>query len=125
MAVFDWLNRKPAAEPRVIWTVLREGGELVVEDGRGGSTRVVIGSARNVRIVPPSAGNHQPRTYAGGWQVTLSEAAGDTLVGKPTADWRAAQELARLVCEKTELPLDDLTQRLFSRVGSYTPPRPD
>jgi hypothetical protein len=56
--------------------------------------------------------------------VTLSEAAGDTLVGKPMADWRTAQVLARLVCEKTDLPLDDLTERLFSRVGSYTP-RPE
>ena len=56
-------------------------------------------------------------TRASGWQVTLACAEGDVLLGKPLADWRAARELARLVCDKAALPLDDLTQRLFSRVG--------
>ena len=49
--------------------------------------------------------------------MTLACAEGDVLLGKPLADWRAARELARLVCDKAALPLDDLTQRLFSRVG--------
>ena len=57
---------------------------------------------------------------SGGWQVALGRSDGDVLLGKPLADWQTARELARLVCEQTELPLDELTQRMFSRVGQYT-----
>jgi hypothetical protein len=46
---------------------------------------------------------------------------GDVLVGKPQSDWRPARELARLVCEQAGLPLDELTEKLFSRVGQFSP----
>jgi hypothetical protein len=37
------------------------------------------------------------------------------------ADWRLARDLAQLVCEQAALPLDELTQKMFSRVGQYSP----
>jgi hypothetical protein len=76
---------------------------------------------RAVRIVPLTGGEHHVTRRSGGWQVSLQRPDGDLLVGEPLADWRAARELAQRVCEATGLQLDELTQRLFSRVGSYTP----
>jgi hypothetical protein len=43
------------------------------------------------------------------------------LMGNPLSDWQSARDLAFQVCEKAELPLDELTQRMFSRVGQFTP----
>jgi len=54
--------------------------------------------------------------------VALAHPGGDVLLGKPMADWRPARELARLVCARTELPLDELTQKMFSRVGQFSAP---
>jgi hypothetical protein len=53
--------------------------------------------------------------------VALARADGDVLIGAAMADWRPARELARLLCDRTELPLDELTQKMFSRVGQFTP----
>jgi hypothetical protein len=36
-------------------------------------------------------------------------------------DWRPARDLARQVCEAAELPLHELTERMFSRVGQFEP----
>jgi hypothetical protein len=102
--------------------VYREAGDLVAEDGRGASTRLPLVGARSVRIVPLTGGDHHGDSR-GGWQVALSRAEGDLLIGKPLADWRAARQLAQLVCETSELPLDELTAKMFSRVGQYTPAR--
>ena len=124
VGLFDWLNRKrgdaSATEPQTTWTVLREGDEIAVEDGRGGTWRVAIGRARNVRIVPMMGSNPHPGAPAGSWQVTLAQADGDALVGKAQVDWRVAEALARLVCERTQLPLDEMTERMFSRVGTFS-----
>ena len=109
----------------VVWNVYREGHEIVAEDGRGGVFRVSLDGARSVRIVPLTGGNQHTDARAGGWQVALAHAGGDVLLGKPMADWRPARELARLVCARTELPLDELTERMFSRVGQYSPVHED
>jgi hypothetical protein len=71
--------------------------------------------------VPLTGGNHHAGQRGGGWQVTLSRSEGDVLVGSAMTDWRAARDLAQQLCDKTELPLDELTERMFSRVGRYTP----
>jgi hypothetical protein len=71
-------------------------------------------------VVPLTGG----QTHAGpshGWQVTLRRDDGDVLVGKAVVDWRRARDLAEQLCQATELPLDELTQRLFSQVGQYSP----
>lgn len=118
MALFDWIRRGPRATPvPIVWTVALngDGAELVVEDGRGMRVRVRVRGARNVRVVPLGSGSHHAGTT--GWQVALARADGDLLVGKPLDDWQSARELARLVCERTALPLDELSERLFSRVG--------
>jgi hypothetical protein len=104
--------------------VYTEGGEVVGEDGRGATYRAALAGARAVRVVPLSGGSPHAVGPAGGWQVALAYAGGDGVLGTPLADWRAARELARLVCEKTELPLDELTQAMFSRVGSFSPQPP-
>ena len=112
MGLFDRFKRKP--EPPLTWHVYREGQDLVAEDGRGGVFRVALVRAESVRIVPMTGGNpHAGAT--GGYQVALRGANGDAPIGKPTQDWRAARELARQVCEQAELPLDELTERLFGR----------
>jgi hypothetical protein len=120
VALFDWLKRSGRqAAPPIVWNVYREGGELIAEDGRGGVFRTSLRGARSVRIVPLTGGNHHTDARGGGWQVALAHSGGDVLLGKPLADWRAARELARLVCARTELPLDELTEKMFSRVGQY------
>jgi hypothetical protein len=71
--------------------------------------------------VPLTGGDHHVGSRTAGWQVALARAEGDVLLGKPLADWQAARELARLVCERTRLPLDEMTERMFSRVGQFNP----
>lgn len=93
----------------------------MAEDGRGGVFRASLSGARTVRVVPLTGGNSHVAAQTAGWQVALGHADGDALLGKPMADWRAARDLAQLVCERAGLPLDELTQKLFSRVGQFTP----
>ncbi len=105
----------------MVWNVYREGGEIVAEDGRGGVFRASLDGGRTVRIVPLTGGNHHTQGGGSGWQVAIAHAGGDALLGKPLADWRIARELARQVCARAELPLDELTEKMFSRVGQYSP----
>jgi len=81
----------------------------------GATFQVPITGAQTVRVVPLSRGSHH--TSASGWQVTLWRPEGDVLLGSPLADWQSAHGLARGVCAATRLPMDELTERLFSRVG--------
>jgi hypothetical protein len=120
--LFDWFRRRGSGRPpegasAARWTVHLDGGEVVAEDGRGAIYRAAITGARGVRIVPLTAGNHH--VQSSGWQVALARSDGDLLLGKPLPDWQSARELARQVCEQTQLPLDELTERMFSRVGQY------
>jgi hypothetical protein len=121
VGLFDWLTRRRREpDPPQTWNVYRDSGDIVVEDGRGGSFRASIVGTRSVRVVPLTSGNHHVGA-GGGWQVALARADGDVLIGAAMADWRPARELARLLCDRTELPLDELTQKMFSRVGQFTP----
>ena len=117
VGLFDWLKRPPPAP--LVWHIFREGSEIVADDGRGKRLSVSMHGARFVRVVPLTGGQVHGQT--GGWQVALSRSEGDMLVGAPMADWRSARELARVLCERTELPLDDTTQKMFSRVGQFSP----
>jgi hypothetical protein len=121
VGLFDWLGRgRREPEPPLVWQVRLEADEVVVEDGRGASYRANTTGARSVRVVPMTRGSsHTPTTT--GWQVALAHTAGDVPIGKPLAQWQAAWDLAREVCQKTELPVDELTQKMFSQVGRYTP----
>jgi hypothetical protein len=93
-----------------------EDGVLVIETLRGDPfAHVPLLGARSVRVVPLTRGTHH--ASASGWQVALASAGGDALVGQPLGDWQSARELARLVCQETKLPMDPLTEALFSRVG--------
>jgi hypothetical protein len=126
VGVFDWIRgrrgSRPADSPRVVWHVYTDGGEVVAEDGHGVANRAPTAGVRSVRVVPLTGGDHHARAGAG-WQVALARADGDVLLGKPMPDWESARELARLVCETSGLPLDELTEKMFSRVGQYTPRR--
>jgi hypothetical protein len=125
VGLFDWLRRgRRGSDPPLVWNVYRDGADVVVEDGRGGIARASVSGARTVRVVPLTGGNPHVGAQAGGWQVALGHASGDALVGKPMADWRAARELAQQLCDKTALPLDEMTEKLFSRVGQFTPRPP-
>ena len=116
MGLFDWLKRTPP--PPLVWHVYREGGDVVAEDGRGGSYRVPLSGARSVRIVPLTGGN--PHGGSGmGYQVAIERVDGDAPIGKPTRDWRPARDLARQLCDASELPLHELTERMFSQVGQF------
>jgi hypothetical protein len=121
VGLFDWLGKgRRAPETPATWQVRKDGGDVVVEDGRGASHRAALRGVRTVRVVPLTGG--QQHAQAGtGWQVTLAHADGDVLVGKPLLDWRSARALAQQLCELTELPLDELTEKMFSRVGQFTP----
>lgn len=126
MALFDWLRRGGRrADPPAVWNVYREGGDVVADDGQGGVFRASLGSTRSVRIVPLTGGNHHAASHGSGWQVALGQVGGDVPLGKPMADWRAAHELARLVCARANLPLDELTEKMFSRVGQFSPTKED
>ena len=125
MGLFDWLKRGRSQQPTVAiaWQVVRVGGELTVEDGRGGAWRVPLGGARFVRVVPLTGGQAHMNAAMRGWQVALSQVEGDVLVGKPMQDWRPAMDLAKLLVDKTGLPLDETTERMFSRVGQFSQPK--
>jgi hypothetical protein len=128
VGIREWFGRGkrqggPQSAPTLDWHVQREAGEVVVDDGRGKPARYPVTFARSVRVVPLTGGN--PHGGSGhGWQVTLSSGDGDVLVGTPLSDWRSARALADQLCQATDLPLDELTQRLFSQVGQYTANNP-
>ncbi|MBV9323285.1 MAG: hypothetical protein JO352_05810 [Chloroflexi bacterium] len=119
MALFDWVGRRRASGsgPNEAGREVRvDGGLLLIESAQGETlVSVRLDAARSVRVVPLSGGSHH--VQASGWQVTLARADGDVLLGPPLASWQAAREFARQVCTATRLPLDELTERLFSRVG--------
>ena len=120
------LGRRPAEDglrPPPVWHLRTEAGEVVAEDGRGNVHRCPLAGARRVRVVPLTRGNHHLTAGPGSsWQVTLRRDDGDVLLGPAMFDWRAARALAQQVCEITGLPLDELTERLFSQVGQFSPP---
>jgi hypothetical protein len=70
--------------------------------------------------VVPLTGGQRHTDLRSGWQVALARVDGDVLVGKPMADWRSARDLANAICDKAGLPLDELTEKMFSRVGQFT-----
>jgi hypothetical protein len=121
VGLFDWFGKKRQKTPRapIVWSVRREGAEVVVEDGRGGVFRADAWGARSVRVVPNARGGTHGAP-AGGWQVALFHDAGDAPLGPLLPDWPPARDLAEKVCEATELPLHELTERMFSQVGRFT-----
>jgi hypothetical protein len=114
VTLFDWIRRGSVPADPQDWRARLEDDAVVIETSRGGFAHAPLAGAHSVRIVPLNRGGHHAQ--ASGWQVALARADGDVLVGQPLADWHSALELARLLCETTALPLDELTQRLFSRV---------
>jgi hypothetical protein len=117
--LFDWMRRaRPSPDQEgVTWGVHVDGDLLLIESSRGERVfHASMAGARAVRVVPLSRGSHH--VSASGWQVALARGDGDILLGKPLSTWQGARDLARAVSEKTSLPLDELTERLFSRVGS-------
>jgi len=121
MSLFDFL--RPRRPPRpggssddLTWQVHADGDLLLIESSRGGTIfHARVEGARAVRVVPLSRGSHH--VSAGGWQVTLERGDGDVLLGPSLTSWQSAHALAKQVCDATQLPMDDLTRRLFSRVG--------
>jgi hypothetical protein len=116
--LFGWPGRS-RAEP-LTWRVAREGDSLYIEPSRGRAFRVPVEAARAVRIVPLTGGDHHMQGR-GGWQVALQRTDGDVLVGSPVDDWRLARALAQQVCDAANLRLDELTAKMFSRVGDFGP----
>jgi hypothetical protein len=108
---WDWLRlgRRPG-DVQPTWEIHIEAGDVVVN-----TSRYPLTGVRSVRVVPLMGGQHHSGSH--GWQVTLRRDDGDVLVGKAMPDWRPARDLAQRLCEATQLPLDELTQRLFSQVG--------
>jgi hypothetical protein len=104
-----------------MWQVTLQGDEVIADDGRGHVHRAPLRGVQSVRVVPLTGGDHH--AGASGWQVALARAEGDVLLGKPLGDWQTARELARQVCDKSGLPLHELTERMFSRVGQYAAPQ--
>jgi hypothetical protein len=126
VGLFDWLpfGRKKEPQEPPVWRAYRDASDLVVEDGRGHTYRAPIWGARSVRIVANvHAGSHQ--AAASGWQVALDLGDGDAPIGPAFGDWRQARDLAQHICQSTELPLHELTERMFSQVGQFTPPTSD
>ena len=116
--MFDWLRgrRSDPAATEKDWQVCVEDGWLEVRRLDGNTfAHVLLGGARAVRVVPLTRGTHH--ASASGWQVALSQPDGDALVGQPLAGWQAARDLAQKVCGATRLPMDEMTEKLFSRVG--------
>ena len=117
--LFDWM-RRPRPDPDqddATWEVRVDGDLLLIESSRGDIVfHASIAGARCVRVVPLSRGSHH--VSASGWQVALARGDGDILLGKPLSSWQRARDLARTVSEKAGLPMDELTERLFSRIGS-------
>jgi len=77
--------------------------------------RAMLAGARSVRVVPLTRGTHH--ASANGWQVCLTQPDGDVLIGAPLPGWQDARDLAQRVCKASRLPMDETTQKLFSRVG--------
>jgi hypothetical protein len=119
VAPFSW-PPGPQHDP-LTWHVVREGNALYVEPSRGQPIRLPLESVGAVRIVPLTSGNHHMQQTRGRWQVALQRADGDVLVGGALSDWQAARQLAQQVCDATGLSLDELSQRMFSRVGQFGP----
>ena len=121
VGILDWLGGlRRGGTPPPSWQVRTEAGEVVVEDGRGKVYRCPLAGARAVRVVPLTGGNpHAGPAAGGGWQVAIRREDGDVLIGSATADWRPARGLAQQLCETTGLPLDELTEKLFSQVGRF------
>jgi hypothetical protein len=115
VGLFDRLKPKP--RPPETWHVYLDGSDLVADNGSA-SFRVQRTRARAVRVVPLSGGN--PHAPGGGYQVAIACADGDVPIGRATPDWRAAQALGRQLCDTGELQLDEVTARLFSRVGTFS-----
>jgi hypothetical protein len=126
VGLFDWLSRsrRQRASSPITWTVVREGAYVVVQADQRAPLRLPLEAVRAVRIVPLTGGQQHVQR-SGRWQVSLHRDDGDLLVGEPFADWRPARELADLICARAGLPLDELSARLFSRVGTYSPPTKD
>lgn len=118
MSPFGWPGRS-RPEP-LTWRVARESDSLYVEPSRGQPLRLPLAGVRAVRIVPLTGGDHHMQAR-GGWQVTLQRPDGDVLVGASLQDWQQARALAQQVCDAANLPLDELTARMFSRVGQFGP----
>jgi len=97
---------------------------VYVEPSHGSPFRLPLAGVRAVRIVPLTAGDHHMQQARGGWQVALQRADGDVLVGSALRDWRLAHVLAKQLCETADLPLDELTAKMFSRVGEFGPNSP-
>ncbi len=118
MALFDWI-RRPRSGPGqddAAWEVRIDGDLLLIESSRGETiVHASTAGARSVRVVPLSRGSHH--VSASGWQVALARGDGDVLLGPPLPTWQRARDVAREVADKTSLPMDELTERLFSRVG--------
>jgi hypothetical protein len=89
-------------------------------EASGGSNHSVrhaaCGSCRPVVAIT----NHAVSSAAG--RSRCPSAQGDAVLGQPMADWRAALAIGRQVCQQADLPFDELTERLFSRVGSMSQP---
>jgi hypothetical protein len=118
VALFDWIPRPRSgpAQDDEPWKISVDGGLLLIETSRGETVfHASTTGARAVRVVPLSRGSHH--VSASGWQVALARGDGDVLLGPPLPSWQRAREVAHQVSEETSLPMDDLTERLFSRVG--------
>lgn len=115
--LFDWFRRRgPVPAAGHDWRVRIDDGFAIVETERGDTFgRAALADARSVRVVPLNRGTHH--AMASGWQVCLARQDGDVLLGQPLADWQSAHDLARKLCSATSLPMDELTEKLFSRVG--------
>ncbi len=84
--------------------------------------RIAPRSARTIRVVPLGAGHYTPNAPRGeGWQVAVHRDDGDILVGPPIADGQAALTFARRLGEFAELPLDELSERMFAESNRYVP----
>jgi hypothetical protein len=123
MGLLDWLGRRgQTAAPRD-WQVRVDGDEVLVEDGRR-SYHFTLGGARFVRVVPLGVGQHGGSSASPGWQVAIRKDDGDVPIGQPFGAWQHARDLAQHLCSATNLSLDEMTERMFSRVGSFTPKDP-
>jgi hypothetical protein len=123
MGLFDWLGRRGQPPEAPAWEMRVEGGEVIVEDGKR-IYRFSKAGARSVRIVPLGAGGQHAAGGGPGWQVAVRKTDGDVPIGRPLGSWQHARALATRLCETSGLELDELTQRMFSQVGTYTPPPP-
>jgi hypothetical protein len=119
MGVFDWFRRGSSVRTETTrdWQVWVEDDAVVVTDRDRDQTfgRALLAGARAVRVVPLTRGTHHASAH--GWQVCLARGDGDVLVGAPLPDWQSAHVLAQRICSVSKLPMDEMTEKLFSRVG--------